>query len=102
MIKFEATIDNEKVYLSLNVDDAEQPTAHQITGIATAQRTFRKALYTSFDMYGHTIGASSAAIDVYQALMHTPDNRFMTPRVVQGMRYIGRWKALPLPVGAVK
>ena len=102
MIKFEATINNEKVYLALDVDDAEQPTAHQITGSEPSQKIFKKALYTSIDMYGHTVGASSPAIDVYQALMHTPENKFMTPRVVHGMRYIGRWKALPLPSGAVR
>jgi 3-hydroxy-3-methylglutaryl CoA synthase len=102
LIKFEATINGEKVYLSLDVDDAEQPTMHQITGSVIAQKIFTKALYSSFDMYGHTIGASSPAIDVYHALFHTPDNKFLKAKIVNGMKYIDDWKAPTLPKNAVR
>lgn len=102
MIKFEATVNDEKVYLTLDVDDAEQPTLHQITGNATAKKILKKALYNSFDMFGHTIGESSPAIDVYHALLHTPDNKGLKAKVVTGEKYIGRWKSSPLPKGAVR
>jgi len=102
LIKFEASVNNEKVYLALDVDNAEQPTTHQITGSAIAQKIFKKALYTSFDMYGHTIGASSPAIDVYHALFHTPDNKFLNAKIVDGMKYIANWKPPTLPKNAVR
>ena len=102
MIKFEAAVNGKKVYLALDTTDAEMPTMHKITGDSAAQKAFKKALYESFGMFGHTIGASSPAIDVYHALLHTPQNKVLGAKVINGMKYIAKWKAPVLPKGSVR
>lgn len=90
------------VTITLDVTDAETPA--KINYIGDDQEivaTVRSGLRSAYGMYGHLIGDSSTAIDVYHALLFNPLLKGLGAKVVKGQDIIDKWQPTKFPQGSV-
>lgn len=99
MIKF--LFKKYKTTLSLDVDNAETPSAHIFDGGKDSIELIKEALYASHNMFGHSVSENAPAIDVNHALLYSNQIDLFDAEVIEGQKIIDDWTYPEMPEGSV-
>ena len=99
MIKF--LFKKYKTTLSLDVDNAETPSAHIFEGDKDSVELIKEALYESYNMFALSVSENAPAIDVNHALLYTNQTDLFDAEVIEGQQIIDNWVYPELPEGSV-